>query len=206
MSEEKEQASAQVQGQQKPQTKESKSSCLKASVIIIIIFVVLIGGYFGLAWVLRTVNEKYGSETTPSENSGGKDDTNIDKNLIGEWESECLTPDPNSPWAEKHYFKINSDGTATHIRWSSDQAFNCTSVSMTLTTEYTIKTPATGKIDFIDKESGATSYDIYQISGNTLLFGHGFRGDNLPYGTKFGGSESERIDTLNQFIVYTKKS
>jgi len=54
------------------------------------------------------------------------------------------------------------------------------------------------------KSANATIYDIYKTTATTLEFGHGFR-NTLSYGAKSGGSESDRFDTLNNYIVYKKK-
>jgi len=52
-----------------------------------------------------------------------------------------------------------------------------------------------------------TIYDIYNINGSTLLFGHGFRGDSDTMQVKdnnFGLNPETRFTTLNEFIVYKK--
>lgn len=124
----------------------------------------------------------------------------LDPQLVGIWESACLVPDPNSPWAEKHQFVFNADGTAAHTRWSNERG--CTPATMTLADVYRYQIPAAGQINLVDTEKGATIYDIYQVSGDTLYLGHGFR-DNLPYSGS-GGSPSDRIGTLNTYIKYQK--
>lgn len=125
----------------------------------------------------------------------------LDQQLVGTWESACLVPDPDSPWAEKHQFVFNADGTAVHTRWSNESG--CTPATMTLTDVYRYQTPAAGQINLIDTEKGATIYDIYQVSGNILYLGHGFRND-LPYSGSDGGSPAGRISTLNTYIKYQK--
>lgn len=124
----------------------------------------------------------------------------LDPQLVGTWQSACLVPDPNSPWAEKHQFVFNSDGTAVHTRWSNDKT--CQPATMTLTDVYRYQIPAAGQINLIDTEKGMTIYDIYQVSGGTLYFGHGFR-SGLPYSGD-GSSPSARIGTLNTYIKYQK--
>lgn len=52
-------------------------------------------------------------------------------------------------------------------------------------------------------------YDIYQINSNSLMFGHGFRGDDLDFqvqDSNFGGTEATRFTSLNRYIVYKKIS
>ena len=140
------------------------------------------------------------TRTSPGQTKGGK----VDSALVGTWVSDCLIPDPNSPWSEKHQFVINSDGTAVHTRWSDDSTnHDCGPRGQpgTLVDNYTITIPETGKINLTD--SSGTHYDIYQVNGNTLLFGHGFR-NNLPYDTHTGSSEADRISSLNNYIIYSK--
>jgi len=169
------------------------SSCWRILLIVFGILIVLVGLYFGVAWILRVVNNGSGTSTTTSKN--------MDKNLVGTWVSDCLVPDQNSPWSEKHQFVIKSDGTATHTRWSSG-GHDC-SPDTTMATNYTITIPSAGKINLTDTSGAGTLYDIYQVSGNTLEFGHGFR-NNEPYPSANGTSEAARITTLNNYIIYKK--
>lgn len=190
----------------------------KIIALVCLILAVVFGGYLGLAWILRKVN---GEVNNPNSNqTTTKSTENFDKNLVGTWESDCLVPDQESKWAEKHKFVINKDGTATHTRL--DWALNdCTTLQPTgtITDQFKLTIPLSGKInlafvstentrmtaDQISQYSGKTIYDIYQVSAGTLEFGHGFRGDNLAYSSKTGGSENDRFDSLNAFIVYRKK-
>lgn len=132
------------------------------------------------------------STSEPMKPSASKKVT-IDPALVGTWESDCLVPDAGSPWSEKHQFIINADGTARHTRWSSDG--HACAPETTMVDKYKINTPSSGKIELTTLEGVGPSEDIYQVSGNTLLFGHGFRND-LPYAK----------NTLNQYIVYKKKN
>lgn len=152
---------------------------------------------------LKEDSEESGkSETTESsEETSGK----FDKNLVGTWVSDCLVPDPDSPWSEKHQFIIGSDGSAIHIRWSSSGQ-ECVA-DETVTNNYRLTIPSSGQIDIKDNDLNQTIYDIYKISGNTLLFGHGFRGDSAAMQVKdnnFGLNPETRHTTLNEFIVYKK--
>lgn len=174
----------------------------KIIVLVCVILAVIAGGYLGLAWVLRKVNNAGTSSTATKSGS------NYDQKLMGTWVSGCLVPDPNSPWSEKHQFIFQSNGTAVHTRWSNDtMAHNCSPSGTvgTLVNNYKFTIPASGQINLADQEAGQTYYDIYQISGTTLLFGHGFRGDNSTYASRTGASESDRIDSLNNYIAYTKQ-
>lgn len=197
--------------------------------IILLVFVILgfiLGAYLGLAAILR----KFDKGQTASSSSSNTDSksaksvsSNFDKNLVGTWESECLVPKLDEKWAQKDQIIIKSDGTAIHTGWNWFMN-DCTTLQPenTVVTGYNLSVPLSGKINFtytaynnpqmsadLQKtakiEIGATFYDIYKVSGNTLEFGQGFRGDNLPYGAKFGGSDAERIDSLNSYIVYKKK-
>jgi len=136
-----------------------------------------------------------------SEETSGE----FDENLVGTWVSDCLVPDPDSPWSEKHQFVINSDGSAIHTRWSSS-GHECLPEE-TLINNYEMTIPSPGQIDIKDIDLNQTIYDIYEISGDTLLFGHGFRGDSEAMQVKdnnFGLDPETRFTTLNEFIVYRR--
>lgn len=148
--------------------------------------------------LLETQNQK--NSTKPVQNS---QPSQIDSAMVDTWVSNCLVPDQNSPWSEKHQFVINADGTAVHTRWSSG-GHNC-SPDTTMVDKYTFTIPAKGQINLTDTEKGATIYDVYETDGSALYFGHGFRGDKMAYPSKFGDSLANRIDTLNKYIVYRKK-
>lgn len=171
----------------------------KIILIIVVVLAIIFGGYFGLAAILRIGNKGLESSTTSP----------IDQALVGTWTSDCLVPDQDSPWAEKHQFVINADGTAVHTRWSSeDHSCNPQGYPGTLTDNYkmtVIKTATSselGQINLLDTAKNATLYDVYQVNGNTLKFGHGFR-NNLAYDSD-GTSEGARIATLNDYIIYRK--
>lgn len=183
-----------------PEETKKPAGSWRIVLIIVIVLVVLFGAYLGLAWVLRKANNAIENGIQPTA-TAGQGSKATDQSLVGTWVSECLVPDPDSPWSEKHQFTFNKDGTATHIRWSSD-GHDC-SPETTLTDNYQYSLPAAGQIDLKDTEKGATIYDIYKISGNTLVFGHGFR-NTLPYPASNGESAAGRIDSLNEYIVYKK--
>ena len=123
--------------------------------------------------------------------------------LTGNWETDCLTPDADSDWAEKHIFTISSDGTAIHHRWSGG---SCATLKDDGANNYKLTYPASGQINFTDNGNGSTFYDIYQISGSALYFGHGFCNcaKDLASGT-FGATPSTRFSILNTFLKYQKK-
>jgi len=144
------------------------------------------------------------SESVTSQSYEGTSDE-FDENLVGTWVSDCLVPDTDSPWSEKHQFIINSDGSAVHTRWSSS-GHECVP-DETINNNYILTISSPGQIDIKDTDLNQTIYDIYEISGNTLLFGHGFRGDSDAMQVKdnnFGLSPETRFTTLNEFIVYKK--
>ncbi|OGY24641.1 MAG: hypothetical protein A2Y57_00780 [Candidatus Woykebacteria bacterium RBG_13_40_7b] len=197
-------------------TSGGKSGLIIAGIVLLALAIIF-GLYFGLAYILRKANEGTEPTATTTTTTSGK---LSDQNLVGTWESECLVPDPNSKWAEKHSIAINKDGTATHTRLSWDLN-DCTTLDSSgkIVTQYKLTTPSAGKINFTvtgyensmmdaaqaAQMKGATIYDIYQVTGNTLKFGHGFRGDQEAYGDKSGSSENDRFDTLNDFIAYKKQ-
>lgn len=121
--------------------------------------------------------------------------------LVANWDTGCLIPDPDSPWAERHKFEIKSDGTATHWRWSGA---SCSAIVKEEPQNYRIEIPASGKINFLEKETGAPwMWDIYEISGDNLYFGHGFN-NGMTTSTLSGGSEGDRFNGLNKFLAYKK--
>lgn len=186
-------------------------SVWKIVLIIGIILLVVFGGYFGLAWVLRkadsgvsniTTNPSSSSQATTNQKTG-----KFDKNLVGTWTSDCLVPDINSPWSEKHQMVIKDDGSAVHTRWSNDSiSHDCTPNWQlgTATTDYQLSTPQIGQINIL--YSGQNIYDIYKISGTDLEFGHGFQAHySAGYDATQGSSESNRFHDLNNYIVYHKQ-
>ena len=118
--------------------------------------VIVFGGYFGLAWVLRKANNSFNiSDSNPTDSSQvtTKQKTgNFDKNLVGTWVSDCLIPDPESPWSEKHQFVIKDDGSAVHTRWSNDsRSHDCTPnwEYGTVTTNYKLTIPQTNQVNIL---------------------------------------------------------
>lgn len=169
--------------------------------IIFLILAILLGAYFGLAWLLRKLDKNISQSTNQTTEStlesGIKDDQ-----IIGTWISECLVPDLNSPWAEKHQMVIEKN-KITHTRWeNSSGSQDCDNPTDTKVTNYSYAIPSVEKINLVSNDG--TIYDIYHNEGNMLYFGHGFRGDNMSYPTEFGGSEDDRINTLNKYISYSK--
>ena len=120
--------------------------------------------------------------------------------LVGSWISECLTPDPNSPYSEKHGFNIKEDGTAIHTRINWDQP-NCVGNTDQKVDSFQYEIPNTGEINLTGADG--IILDIYQISKGQLMFGHGFR-NTLSYSGAVGLATGARITTLNNYIVYSK--
>ena len=185
------------QGQTAP---VKKSYCWLWSIIIFFVgIILLIVLYFGGAWVLRKVNKNIPESENTSQTTGAK----IDPNLINQWDTGCLVPDPNSQWAERHTFDIRSDGTATHKRYSGD---SCEAMAIDNTDAIYYKIPSDNTINLSYSSgiaNGTTIYDIYQVSGDTLKFGHGFC--NCSTGGNLGMSESDRFTGLNNFLLYKKQ-
>lgn len=197
-------------------------------IIVIVLFVLLL--VFGAWFFWRFFLSGGSSVNVPSSSTSSPASSKIDSALVGKWESDCLVPAPtNSKWAEKHYFEIKADGTATHMRKSWGM-IDCTTLQPenTITSQFKLTIPSSGKINltytgYNNPEMSAsgevtvgnttykagsfvgnTIYDIYSASALSLKFGHGFR-NNEAYGGKSGGSEADRFDTLNEYIVYQKK-
>lgn len=122
--------------------------------------------------------------------------------LVGSWMSPCLIPDERSPYAEKHFFTFTAQGSATHKRETFYKT-TCSGPDDTLVDNYTYTVPEPGQIDLTDTDAGQTLYDIYQFDRFTLKFGHGFR-NTLPYPSTVGSSPSDRLNTYNTYIVYSK--
>ncbi len=202
------------------EVKKPSSPVWKIVLTLGIVLLVVFGGYFGLAWVLRKADSgsntptptptKSGQAAVPAKSSPTSTQQktgSFDKNLVGTWVSDCLVPDPESPWSEKHQFVIKDDGSAVHTRWSNDsRSHDCTPnwELGTATTNYELTTPQTGQVNIL--YSGQTIYDIYQISGTNLEFGHGFQA-HYPagYDATQGQTESNRFHDLNTYIVYHKQ-
>ena len=121
--------------------------------------------------------------------------------LVGTWKTDCLVPDPKSPWAERHTFVINADNTATHTR-EAFYAPACGGSGDTATNRYSYNVVGNCQIDFMDLDAGVPFYDVYSLNGNRLLFGHGFRIDAVFGGS--GATPEDRIHILNNYIAYKK--
>lgn len=181
---------------------QKPKSIWKPLLIIIGVIVLIFGLYLGLAWVLRVVNEKYLPEETGST-SKTTASLKVDQALAGTWDTGCLVPDANSPWAERHTFIINSEGIANHKRYSGN---SCEAMAVDNDDNLNFVIPESGKINLTFTSgiaAGTTTYDIYQISGKTLKFGHGFCNCSSS-GGKYGTSEADRFIQLNDFLVYKK--
>lgn len=182
--------------------KGSGKSCLVVAGIILLTLAIIFGLYFGLAYILRKVNNQETGTTTTTETT--KSSGKIDQNLVGEWDTGCLVPDPNSPWAEQHHFSIKSDGTAIHTRKSGE---TCAGLNLDNTDAAKMTVPAAGEINIAFTSgvaAGTTIYDIYQVSGNTLLFGHGFCNCTDAGSASGGATAGDRFNRLNTFLSYKK--
>jgi len=178
------------------QTKKS-SAWWKYLLIILSVIVILFLIYLVLAYVSNKIDSKYGANTNNSNTTTSN--SKIDSALIGTWDTGCLVPDPNSPWAEEHKFVIGSDGNAVHTRLSGD---SCAGLHSDGDQNYTITIPASGQINLVS--SAGSIYDIYQVDGNTLKFGHGFTNSTKLCSVSGGSTEGDRITCLNDFLVYKK--
>ncbi|MFH0952570.1 MAG: hypothetical protein V1838_05355, partial [Patescibacteria group bacterium] len=101
-------------------------------------------------------------------------------------------------------FVINADGTAVYTRWSAyDHSCSPTDTAIR---NYQYTLPSAGQIDLTDIDQGETIYDMYQVTGATLEFGHGFQA-HYPAGfdATQGSSATNRFSVLNDYIVYTKQ-
>lgn len=202
--------------EEKPIEKTSKKGCRPVSIVFAILGALLvifaIWCFYRFWWssnipALVKISPSPSSQFTRTSPKQSQGSGKVDSALVGTWNSDCLVPDQDSPWSERHQFVINADGTAIHTRWSNDTMSHDCSPSGTpgtLVNSYTISIPSAGQIDLTDTSGAGTMYDIYQVSSNTLMFGHGFRGDNSSYSGLSGGSAGERITSLNTFIVYRK--
>lgn len=156
---------------------------------------------------LANAEERFAANTnSPATNTAiltGNTDSASASSIVGTWTSDCLVPDQNSAWSEKHRFVISTDGTAVHTRWSGND-HNCTATD-TLVNNYSYTIPQFGQINLTDRELGSTIYDIYQISAGTLKFGHGFQSPYpAGYDATQGFSSNKRFHDLNSYIVYKK--
>lgn len=122
--------------------------------------------------------------------------------FVGSWQSPCLIPDEASDYAEKHFFTFSADGTAIHKRETFYKK-SCTGPDDTLVDNYTYVIPEPGLLNLTDVDAGQTIYDIYKFDQFTLSFGHGFR-NTLSYPETVGASASDRISTINSYIIYSK--
>ena len=195
-----------------------KSLIIKLVVGLVVLIIIIFGGWFFMffwggeeknpdfenininAPIIANANSAVINTNANNQNTN----STVVNALVGTWVSDCLVPDVNSDWSEKHQFVIKTDGTAVHTRWSSYD-HNCSSTDPT-NKEYHYTLPATGQINLADQDGGYTIYDIYQITGQTLLFGHGFQA-HYPagYDATQGNSASHRFSVLNNYIVYYKK-
>ncbi|MFA6553051.1 MAG: hypothetical protein WCT27_01340 [Patescibacteria group bacterium] len=208
--------------QEIPQPKKSKA--VFWFIVVIILLFVFSGGLFFMSSFMSNNNtdspelenaianaeERFSGNTNnqatnTSMASNDNNNTNRVSNasIAGTWTSDCLVPDQNSPWSEKHRFVISADGTAVHTRWSGSD-HNCT-VGDTLVNNYSYTMPQPGQINLTDRDLGSTLYDIYQISNSTLKFGHGFQSPYpAGYDATQGNSSTNRFHDLNNYIVYKK--
>lgn len=194
-----------------PPKKGKSAACIIVTilgVIVLIYFVLNILSFFApigpLNALLVKVSKKKPEVMTPVPKKGTTEIPTkaADSALIGNWESDCLVPDQKSPWSEKHTFVIEGS-TAIHTRVSNDTPSHDCSPTMTLTDTYEYTIPEKGKINLKDTSKGVTFYDIYQVNGDTLRFGHGFR-NTMPYPANVGASPDSRIESLNEYIIYKK--
>jgi len=192
-------------------TPKKKSSCWLIGGIILAVGIVLLVAASFLGFRIFTypamLLDNYFNKT--SDNSGSASfSPDVDSALVDDWDTGCLLPDVNSPWAERHTFTISSSGTANHKRYTGE---SCATLSSTPDhdDDMNLTIPSAGKINLTYTSgiaAGTTIYDIYQVSGDTLYFGHGFCNctKDLASGN-FGNTEATRVMSLNTFLAYKKK-
>lgn len=179
-----------------------------AEVLIIIVVIALLGAAGWYVIQKKKKDDKQIVPTSSAQNSsspakGSKKTASSE--LVGTWQTDCLVPVANNKWAEKHQFVIEGN-KATHTRWSDDTGKNdCSKPDMTIANHYTYTIPVSGQINLTDTDQQLAIYDIYKVSGSTLEFGHGFRQDYAGANKINGDTEANRIDSLNTYLVYTKK-
>jgi len=186
--------------------KKSGTSCWKVGLIIlaIIIFIMIVLSVLGFRLFLYPVAliSDYFNKSETAEESSVSVEKYVDPELVSDWETDCKVPDPDSDWAEKHYFTIRSDGTAVHHRWSGS---SCATMQDDGADDYSITIPNPGQINFT-YVSGSTFYDIYQVNGDILYFGHGFCNCSTGLATgNFGGTQETRFSILNTYLDYHRK-
>ncbi|MBI2051582.1 hypothetical protein HYT33_02350 [Candidatus Roizmanbacteria bacterium] len=167
---------------------------------VVVVLALLFVGYLGVAFLLHRIDRAPGETTQTAGSAQGS----VDQSLVANWDTGCLIPDPKSPWAERHTFTINSDGTGNHKRSSGE---SCSKLSVDNDDKVTITIPEQGKINLAftsGQFEGNTLYDIYEVSTDTLKFGHGFC-NCVENSGKTGSSESDRFTSLNNFLLYKKQ-
>ena len=167
---------------------KKSSAWWKYLLIILSVIVILFLIYLILAYVVNKIDSKYGANTNTTNQTTKTSDSKIDSALVGSWDTGCLVPDPGSPWAEKHKFVIESNGKAVHTRSSGE---SCAGLHSDGDQNYTITIPASGQINLTS--SDGSIYDIYQVSGDTLKFGHGFSNSTKLCSVSGGATEGDRI-------------
>lgn len=178
---------------QKP---KKKSNWWKYILVILLVIVIV----FGLAWVLGMINNTHDNNTANTSNI--KNGAVKDRNIVGSWDTGCLVPDTGSPWAERHTFIINSDGTAEHERFVGS---SCKNLVKDPDDEFTYTIPILGKINLKYTSDNSMIYDIYEVSDNELRFGHGFCNCTKFCSNTGGATEADRFTCLNDFLVYKKQ-
>lgn len=191
------------------QKKKSKKIYLILLIILILLLaysVISPGLQITLLSLLDTLSGKAPQPASPPvaldfAPTSGTLNNKIDPNLIASWDTGCLVPDEGSDWAERHTFSFNSNGTANHKRYSGGRL--CNNLTVDHNDNFTWEIVGNGQINLY-YSTGGKIYDIYQISGDTLKFGHGFC-NCTSSGGKYGGSDGDRFVQLNNFLLYKKQ-
>lgn len=170
--------------------------------LLIVVILVAIIGYVTFDPFLKIAIFSLfsGSSETASLSTTQKSSSGTDQNLVGNWDTGCLIPDKHSNWAERHTFEFSSNGAANHKRYSGS---SCGNLSVDHDDKMTWEIVGSGKINLY-YETGGKIYDIYEISGTTLKFGHGFC-NCVSSGGTFGSSIGDRFVKLNDFLSYKKQ-
>lgn len=185
--------------------KKSKSFWWVLVIVVLIVLIYSVNFFFPLSGLISAVSDLANGRGASKNLAKTEQSSTVDQNIVGNWDTGCLIPKIGDPWAERHTFTISSDGTANHKRYTG---VNCDAMAVDHDDDMKLSVPSMGKVDISYTKgiaAGGKVYDVYQVSGNTLKFGHGFCNctKDLAGGT-FGQSDDKR-PSLNDFLAYKKQ-
>ncbi|MBI3980974.1 lipocalin family protein [Candidatus Microgenomates bacterium] len=181
----------------KPKTSGKKYLLLLLLLLLFFVYVTF-GPFLKIA--IFSLFYKDNPDTLVSIPVAEKPSGKIDSNLVANWDTGCLIPDRHSAWAERHTFSFKSDGTTNHKRYSGS---SCDNLAVDHDDQMTWEIVGNGKINLY-YSTGGKIYDIYELSNNTLKFGHGFCNCS-DMGGAYGVDEGDRFVKLNDFLLYKKQ-